>query len=147
MSNGRRGLRSYYRRNLRAVIGSSAAPYGYTLATWTSGAMVIGARGIPTALAALSFMFGAVLGFAVVGALAFGGVSKHFDQESGEARLIWGSFHFFSVGCAIGAAALVAHLVDSFAAWPLAGFLFTSAYLLVLGAESAAAYAWDQRGK
>lgn len=141
MRNGPRELRGYYRKNLRAVIGTSAAPYGFTLATWTTGAVVIGARGIPSAFAALAFMFGAVLGFVAVGALAFGGVSKHFDGETGEARLIWGSFHFFSVGCAIGAAALVAHFVESFAAWPIAGFLFTSVYLLVLGAESAAAYA------
>lgn len=142
----RNGLRGYYRRNLRAVIGTSAGPYGFTLATWTTGAVLIGARGIPSALAAVAFMCGAVSGFAAVGALAFGGVSKHFDQESGEARLIWGSFHFFSVGGAIGAAALVARYVEGFVAWPLAGFLFTSVYLLVLGAESAAAYAWDQRG-
>ena len=129
------------------MVGTSAAPYGFTLATWTTGAVLVGAQGIPSTLAALAFMVGAVSGFAVVGAVAFGGVGKHFDQESGEARLIWGSFHFFSVGCAIGASALVARYVDGFAAWPLAGFLYTSIYLLVVGAESAAAYAWDQRGK
>ena len=129
------------------MIGTSAAPYGFTLATWTTGAVLVGAQGIPSTLAALAFMVGAVSGFAAVGAVAFGGVGKHFDQESGEARLIWGSFHFFSVGCAIGASALVARYVDGFAAWPLAGFLYTSIYLLVVGAESAAAYAWDQRGK
>ena len=148
MSNRPRGLRGYYRRNLRVVVGTSAAPYGYTLATWTTGAVLVGARGIPSALAALTFMFGAVLGFAVVGAVAFGGVGKHSDRESGEARLVRGSFHFFSVGCAIGVSALVARYLDGLAACPLAGFLFTSAYLLVLGTESAAAYAsWDQRGK
>ncbi len=93
------------------------------------------------ALAALAFMFGAVLGFAV----AFGGVSKHFDQKPGEARLIWGSFHFFSVGLSIGAAALVTHYVESSIAWPLAAFLSTSTYLLAVGAESTAAYLWDHR--
>ena len=51
------------------------------------------------------------------------------------------------MGCAIGSAALVARFVDGFVAWPLAGFLFTAVYLLVLGAGSAAAYAWDQRGR
>lgn len=90
-------------------------------------------------------MFGAVLGFAAVGALAFGSVRRHFDAATGEARLIWGSLHFFSVGCAVGAAALVARYVEGFAAWPLAGFLFTTLYLLVLGAESAVAYGWDHR--
>jgi hypothetical protein len=135
----------HYRKNLRMAVGSSAGPYGYTLATWTTGAVLTNARGIPNALAALTFMGGAVLGFAFVGTLAFGGVTKHFDREQGQA-LLWGSFHFFSVGLAIGVAALVAHYVESSLAWPLAAFLSTIVYLLVLGAESTAAYIWDHRG-
>jgi MFS family permease len=91
-------------------------------------------------------MAGAVLGFAFVGVLAFGGLTKRFDRERGQA-LLWGSFHFFSVGLAIGAAALVTYYVQSFIAWPLAAFLSTIVYLLVLGAESTAAYAWDHREK
>jgi len=51
------------------------------------------------------------------------------------------------VGLAIGAAALVVYYVQSFMAWPLAAFLSTVVYLLVLGAESTAAYAWDHREK
>ena len=140
-------LRNHYRKRLRKIVGSSAAPYGYTLATWTTGAVLTHARGIPDMFAALSFMAGAVLGFAFVGALAFGGVTKHFDQDHSEASLMWGSFHFFSVGLAIGAAALVTHYVDSFIAWPLGGLLFTGTYLLGAGAESAIAYGWDHRGE
>ena len=89
-------------------------------------------------------MAGSVLGFAFVGVLAFGGLTKHFDRERGQA-LLWGSFHFFSVGLAIGAAALVAYSVQGFLAWLLAAFLSTSVYLLVLGAESTAVFAWDHR--
>jgi len=106
------------------AVGSSADPYGYTLATWTTGAVLTNVRGIPDALAALTFMGGAALGFALVGTLAFGGVTKHFDRERGQA-LLWGSFHFFSVGFAIRVAALVAHYVESSIAWPLASFLST----------------------
>jgi len=135
---------NHYRKNLRTAVGSSAAPYGYTLATWTTGAVLTHARGIPGSLAALTFMAGAVLGFAFVGLLAFGGVGKHYGQERGQS-LLWGSFHFLSVGLAIGAAALVARYVGNAIAWPLAGFLSTSTYLLVVGAESTAAYLWDHR--
>jgi hypothetical protein len=137
---------NHYRKNLRTAVGSSAGPYSYTLATWTTGAVLTEARGIPDTLAALTFMTGAVLGFAFVGALAFGGVAKHFDRERGQA-VLWGSFHRLSVGLAIGVAALVAHYVENSAAWPLAAFLSTAVYLLVLGAESTAAYLWDHRGK
>ncbi len=138
-------MRNYYREKLRTTVGSSAAPYGYTLATWTTGTVLTHALGIPDTLAALAFMVGAVLGFAFVGVLAFGGVAKHFDRDEGDTPLIWGSFHFFSVGLAIGVAAVIAYYVESFVAWPLAAFLSTITYLLVAGAESAIAYRWDHR--
>ena len=76
-------LIDHYRKNLRAAVGASAGPYGYTLATWTTGAVVTNTRGLPDSLAALAFMAGAVLGFAFVGMLAFGGVTRRFDQEGG----------------------------------------------------------------
>ncbi len=136
-----------YRDRLRTTVGSSAAPYGYTLAVWTSGAVLTNARGLPDTLAALAFMAGAVVGFALVGVIAFGGVTKHFDRDHGEAPLIWGSFHFFSVGLAIGLASLVAYYVDGFIAWPLGSFLSTTTYLFTAGAESATAYWWDHRGE
>jgi len=138
-------LRDYYRERLRATVGSSAAPYGYTLATWTTGAVLTNARGMPDALAALAFMAGAVLGFAFVGALAFVGVTGRFDRDHGEASLLWGSFHFVSVGAAIGVAALVARYVEGFVAWPLTAFLYTTTYLLFAAAEAAVAYGWDHR--
>ena len=137
-------LRDHYRERLRATVGSSAAPYGYTLATWTTGAVLTNARGIPDALAALAFMAGAVLGFAFVGVLDFGRLTRRIDRGRGEAYPVWGSFHFFSVGAAIGVAALVARYVEGFGAWPLTAFLYTT-YLLIAAAESAIAHGWDHR--
>ena len=49
---------NHYRKNMRAAVGSSAGPYGYTLATWTTGAVLTNTRGIPDTLAALAFMVG-----------------------------------------------------------------------------------------
>jgi hypothetical protein len=72
-----------YRQSLRTTIGSSAAPYGYTLTVWTSGAVLTNARGLPNTIAALTFMIGAVLGFAFVGVLAFGSVARRFDRGHG----------------------------------------------------------------
>ncbi len=137
-------IRNHYRRNLRTAVGSSAAPYGYTLAIWTSGAVLTNAQGIPDTLAVLMFMVGAVSGFAFVGALAFGGVTERFDQERSQA-LLWGSLHVFSVGLAIAVATLVAYGIKGFIAWPVGGFLSTTIFLLILGAESTAAYMWLQR--
>ncbi len=135
MDGGRsRTLARTYRRHLRTAVGSSAAPYGYTLATWTTGAVLTHAYGIPTALDALLFMSGAVLAFAAVGVTAFGGVNARFAHTPRQAAL-WGSFHFLSVGGAIGAAALVTYLLAGLAGWLLAPFSSTVTYLLVVGVQ------------
>ena len=132
-----------YREHLRTAVGSSAAPYGYTLATWTTGAALTHAYGVPTAVEALLFMFGAVLAFAAVGVAAFGGMNARFAHSPRQAAL-WGSFHFLSVGGAIGAAALVAYLLPPPAGWPMAPFASTVAYLLVVGVQFSVA---DERGR
>ena len=92
---------SHSRKNLRTVVGSRAGPYGYTLATWTTGAVLTNIRGIPDSLSTLAFMAGAVLGFVFIAALAFGDVTKHFDQKQGRS-LLWGSFHFSPWGSRLG---------------------------------------------
>lgn len=127
-------MASNYRRHLRTAVGSSAAPYGYTLATWTTGAVLTHAYGIPTAVEALLFMSGAVLAFAAVGAAAFGDVNARFAHSPKQAAL-WGSFHFLSVGGAIGSAAFLTFWLNPTAGWLLAPFASTVAYLLVLGVQ------------
>jgi hypothetical protein len=43
-----------YRQQLRRVVAASAAPYGYTLTVWTSGAVATHAQGtLPTPLQAV----------------------------------------------------------------------------------------------
>ena len=127
-------VRKNYRDNLRIAVGSSAAPYGYTLATWTTGAVIVHAHGLPDTLDALLFMVGAVLGFAFVGALAFGGLRARYTTRKREAAR-WRSFDFPSVGLAIGATWLVSYAVPNDLAWPLGAFSSTAAYLLVMGLE------------
>lgn len=132
------GEQGGYRRSLCSAVGSSAAPYGYTLAIWTSGSVVTHTRGTPDTVDALVFMAGAVLAFALVSVLAFGSLRPgSVPQQSPPAVL--GSFHFVSVGFAIGVATLVAHTVQSFIVWPLASFSTTVIYMLVLAGEVALA--------
>jgi hypothetical protein len=128
-----------YRPALRTAVAASAAPYGYTLTVWTSGAVLSHARGIPSAGDALLFLVGAVGAYALIGGLAFGGFSEHLAPEPARS-VIWGGLHFLSVGLAIGAAALVARFVHDAAAWPLGGFAVTAIYLLVSASQLALAY-------
>lgn len=123
-----------YRENLRTAVGASSAPYGYTLATWTSGAVLTHALGSPDTLDVLLFMVGAILGFALVGALALGGIRKPIAGGSRQSAL-WGDFHFLSVGLAIGAAWLAAFALNDALAWCVGAFSSTATYLLVVGVQ------------
>ena len=131
---------THYRSALRATIAASAAPYGYTLTIWTSGAVLSHARGIPSAAEALLFLGGAVAGYALVAAVALRGSEERLVPEPATAA-VWGGLHLFAVGMAIGAATVIAHLVHNVAAWPLVGFLATALYLTVSSGQLAIAHA------
>lgn len=118
-------------------MATSAAPYGYTLTIWTSGAVATHARGTPTALEALLFLAGAVAGFGLVGAAAHGGPSGILagaDPDRPTVRL-WGGFHVPSVGFAIAAATGLTALVHGSLVWPLVGFSITVIYLVVIAGQ------------
>jgi hypothetical protein len=118
-------------------VGSSATAYGYTLTVWSAGAVLSYAYAPPSPPEVLAFFAGAVAAFALVGVLAFGGVTAEFVTGSGRIEL-WGSFHFLSVGLAVGAAWLESAHSPSLPGWPLGAFLATGIYLAVVGAENAA---------
>jgi hypothetical protein len=134
-----------YRSALGTTVAASAGPYGYTLTIWTSGAVLSHAHGIPSATDALLFLIGAVAAYALVGVLAFGGLSEHLMLEPTRAA-VWGGLHFLSVGLAIGAASLVARWDATFAAWPLGGFVATALYLLASASELTLAQATRRSG-
>jgi hypothetical protein len=76
------------------------------------------AYGPPKPVEVLLFCGGAILAFALVGALAFGGASEHFGDPPRRIHL-WGSFHFISVGLAVAAAYLVGTHAPDALGWPL----------------------------
>ena len=138
MEAPRPSLLSGYRPGLRSVVGASATAYGYTLTVGPTSMLLTGAYGPPKPFEVLLFCCGAIVAFALVGALAFGGVSEHFGDHPKKIQL-WGSFHFLSVGLAVGAAYLVGAFVPSALGWPLGAFAATATYLMVVGFENAAA--------
>ena len=112
----------------------SLGPYGYTVTIWTSGGVLIHARGAPSAIEALLFMLGAVAGYATVATTAFGSLRARVIVDP-PPPAIWAGFHVVGIGLAIGAAALDVHLIDGRAAWPVGGFAVTMIYLLALAAQ------------
>ena len=116
-SRRRPPLGKRYRSDLRGVVGSSATAYGYTLTVWSTGMILSHAYGPPSPPEVFAFFGGAVLAFALVGVVAFGGVTARPGGAANRAEL-WGSFHFLSVGLAVGAAWLLSAHAPRLPGWP-----------------------------
>ncbi len=113
----------------------SAAPYGYTLTIWTSGAVATHQHGTPSAWEALLFLLGAVLGFGLTAAVAHGSPAATFGSDRDRPVRLWGGLHLVSVGAAIGISAAVAMQVGNPLVWLLVGFLATTVYLTLIAAQ------------
>lgn len=125
-----------YRQHLRTVVTSSAAPHGYTLTLWTAGAVTTHAEGaVPSTLDALLLLAGAAMGFAAVGAMAFGSVNGVLASGTTGGVRVWGGMHVPSVGCSILLVSLLTHLLHGHWLWPATGFTATTTYLLVIGVQ------------
>jgi len=116
-------------------VSASAAPYGYTLTIWTSGAVTTHARGVPSTGDALLLLGGAVLGFAFTAALAYGSARDVFSSHEHGGVQLWGGFHLISVGAAIAVSTAIAHFVEAPVAWLAVGFAATSIYLLATAGQ------------
>jgi hypothetical protein len=129
-------VRSRYQHGLQTAVGASAGPYGFTLTIWTSGAVLIHQRGLPSSRDALLFMGGSVVAFAAIGALAF--VRGTLESERTPRHpVLWGSFHFIPIGASIAAVGLLGDAGLGEEVWPLAGLVATAIYLLLVGAQIA----------
>jgi hypothetical protein len=129
---------------LGTLASASAAPYGFTLSVWSSGAVLTHFRGAPNVGDVFLFISGALAGFAVVGLLAHRPLRASQYAVHGEReRVLAGLLHWFSVGIAVGAVVLIAQ-IQGWVAWPLSMFAATSLYLL--GAALQLAVVSSRRG-
>ena len=111
------------------IVAASAAPYGYTISVWSSGAILMGSHGTPHVADVFAFVAGALTGFGLIGLLARNGLTRGVAHEHAPDRVLAGAMHWLAAGAAVGAAALVAR-IDGWEAWPLAAFAATAIYLL-----------------
>jgi heme/copper-type cytochrome/quinol oxidase subunit 3 len=125
---------------LGAIVSSSAAPYGYTLSVWSSGAVLISARSIPSVGDVFLFAVGALCAFNVL-ALLTSRLGATRARGLGRERVITGALHWFAVGIALGAATLIAQ-IPSWVAWPLGSFAATTVYLLGATLQLAVVVRW-----
>jgi hypothetical protein len=126
---------SGYRAHLRAVVGATAAPYGFTLTIWTAAAIVSHAVGTPDGLEAILFLIGAVCAYACVGAAAYGRVGAVLSPGGSREVRLWGALHFPAIGITVGETALIARLMQGSAAFPITSFTVTFTDLTMVAAQ------------
>jgi hypothetical protein len=118
-----------YRTRLAANLVSESEAYGYTLTIWGSGALLIHSYSVPGVARILSFVAGALVGFALLAAVAFEGFSARMDVEESPSSLVVSAIHVLSTG---GALAVVSFLLDVTPdGWPLVTFFVVGALATV----------------
>ena len=95
---------------LRGNIKSESEAYGYTLAVWGSGAMLLQSFDI-LAIDVLAFVFGGVLGFGALAALAFRDVLERVNLEQ-DVDLVAGSM--IHILASLGTVLISYFLIHSF---------------------------------
>lgn len=119
------------RRELRASVVDSAAPYGYTLTIFGAGSVADYIVGKPHVFEVLLYIAGAVLGFLLVGTIAYDRLTVRLRKPEPSPEAIWGHAHVLSAGAAIGASWAFLQALTSDVAWLIVGFLATSIYLFL----------------
>jgi hypothetical protein len=120
---------SHLRTAMATIATASATPYGYTVSLWSSGALLIHYHGIPRPGEVFLFVAGALMGFAVIGAVGHGALRRDEPFRAGPGHIVGGLLNWFAVGIAVGTVALVAP-VTGVVAWMLGSFIATSLYLM-----------------
>jgi hypothetical protein len=109
------------------MLASESRAYGFTIAFWGSGTMLINSHGLPGLEQALLYGFGAVLGFGALSVLTFRGTEK-IDYDRPDIAVL-GMVHYLAALVPIALSSLITSL--SIAVWVqffLSGFLVSSVY-------------------
>ena len=115
-------------RALAAIASGSAAPYGYTVTLWSSGAVLSHAHGAPDIGRIALFMLGAIAGYGFFGSVARRRAPDSKGDHASDVRVLAGMLNWFGVGTAVAAAWLAAQLPPS-PAWALGSAAATVVYL------------------
>jgi hypothetical protein len=125
-----------YRDALRGSIGDNAAAFGFSVMMTSTYAVLQSILGSPPIGFIFLFAVGAVAGFVALEVIATRGLSRDLSIERASVLAYGALLSFFSVSVGVGAAALVATVVEGDAGFPLGGAAATAAYLLAVGGET-----------
>jgi len=121
---------------LRSALEKESRAYGFTIAFWGSGAMLISEYGLPSLIEALSYGGGAVLGFGLLTLIAYHRAlgKPSYDEDK---IMILGMVHYFASLVPIVLAAYFAKINPSWASFGLTGITTSVGYNLGMLVEEA----------
>lgn len=123
------------RAGIETALHGAGLPYGYTVAIWSTGAVLIDSHGNPGPGFVFLFAGGASAAYGLLKILSRGAGGKTSLQMSASPNTLRaGLIHFSAIVLAIAGADLVA-LVRDWVAWALGSFVATFVYLSVSGFE------------
>jgi hypothetical protein len=112
---------------LRSILTGESRAYGFTIAFWGSGAMLINVHGVPELFEALLYGFGAVLGFGILAVIAFrSALAKPETSDSN--LLVLSSIHYIASLLPMVIAYLISKNFSSLYAFLITGFEVTLVY-------------------
>jgi len=121
---------------LSETVTASAAPYGYTLTIWGSGAVLIRSHGTPSVGEVFVFITGALIGFDFLGLVSSGALERRESLGRRRDRVLAAALDWSAVGAAVGAVALLAE-VRGWVPWLVGPLVATLAYILTAALQLA----------
>lgn len=95
------------RQFVRQLLVDEAFAYGFTIAFWGSGVLLIDAFGIPGIRGVLAYAAGTVSGFGALAVAAFGGPTRTVASDATPEFPVLAAIHYLSAFVPIGATHLL----------------------------------------
>jgi MFS family permease len=127
------------------VLRNDGSAYGYSLLATATFGLVSAQEGPPSVGQVFVFVVAAAGAFALAEMLGSDFFRQRIRPERSEVVLLASAFNPLSAVAGVGAAALVGVVLDGWWAWLLGPFLATTVYIVLTGANMAAASAVEER--
>lgn len=138
-------LKETIERGVRTAVRNNVSAYGYSVMITAAFGVLSASLGSPSVGKVFLYAGGAVTGVTAIEAVASRGFRVRMRGEPSDVVALGSSFSFASVGLSVGAAALAAALVPTWAGWLLGSFVASAFYVVASGAEMALAHAAQKR--
>lgn len=145
MSTGRTVTAARLARGVRGVLRNDGSAYGYSLLATSAFGVASAQEGPPTVGQVFVFVVAAASAFALAEMLGSDFFRQRIRPERSDVVLLASAFNPLSAVAGVGAAALIGLAVDGWLAWLFGPFVATTVYILLTGANMAAASLVEER--